>query len=373
MIPQCDPHASYVANSDAIDLAVKRVLASGRYILGDEVREFEAEFAAAMGFSSCYGVANGTDALALALRASGVNRGDLVLTVSHTAVATAVAIRAAGANPVFVDVDEESGLLDPLRLDQAIHELRRSGVNATAVVPVHLYGECADMEAIASIAADNDLIIVEDCAQAHGASFSGRAAGTWSACASFSFYPTKNLGTFGDGGAVACNDDEVAATVQLLRQYGWKQRYISDIEGTNSRLDELHAAILRVKLPLLQAGNAARRRIARRYHDEIRNSAVSLQRSRAIDESVFHQFTVRTAHRDDLRGHLAAHSIGTLVHYPQPVHLQPAYQDKRFSPMPLPSTEAWASSVVSLPMFPELKDEQVSEVVAAVNSWRAPG
>lgn len=374
-IPQCDPHASYVAQQSAIDAAIRRVLDNGRYILGPEVCAFEAEFASFLGVPHAVGVANGTDALELALRALGIGEGDAVITVSHTAVATAVAIRKTGATPIFADVDAEHGLIDP----DHVAALLAQGVAGTlavpadrvrAVVPVHLYGRCADMDAITRLAGQHGIQIIEDCAQAHGARFNGRCAGTFGAFGTFSFYPTKNLGALGDGGALVTSDPRLDQQLRLLREYGWRQRYISDIEGGNSRLDELQAAILRVKLANLEAENQARREIASRYQQQIRNPALNLVAEEATARHVYHQFVVRCAQRDQLQLDLRNQGIGTLVHYPVPVHLQPAYSNPEYSPLPLPQTERWAREVLSLPMYPQLEADAAARVVTALNAWR---
>lgn len=376
-IPQCDPHASYLAQREAIDDAVRRALAGGRYILGPEVAAFEEEFANFIGARHALGVANGTDALALALRAAGVGPGDIVATVSHTAVATTVAIRSIGASPVFVDVDPVHGLMDTGHLEYLLKESSRGKLaldhsRIRAIVPVHLYGLCADLPAIMRIAQQHGLLVVEDCAQAHGAMLHGRAAGTWGLSASFSFYPTKNLGAFGDAGSVVTSDPDILERASLLRQYGWRTRYVSDIEGGNSRLDELHAAVLRVKLTRLAQGNAQRQAIAARYQAGLANAEISVPPPVLGGSHVYHQFVVRAADRDALRSWLTDRGVGTLVHYPCPVHLQPAYASPTYAPLPLPCTEAWASEVVSLPMFPELPLQDVDRVIDCVNAWMQP-
>jgi dTDP-4-amino-4,6-dideoxygalactose transaminase len=376
-IPQCNPHASYLAQRQAIDEAVQRVLAGGRYILGAEVEAFEREFATFVGAPHALGVANGTDAVAMALRSVGVGPGDAVVTVSHTAVATTVAIRSIGATPLFVDVDPEHGLIDPEQVEAllALAKRGRLGIplaRIRAIVPVHLYGRCADMPTICGIAAAHGLKIVEDCAQAHGATLHGRPAGTWGDCASFSFYPTKNLGAFGDGGAIVARDLETIAHARLLREYGWRRRYISDIEGGNSRLDELHAATLRVKLAVLARGNAQRAAHADSYRAILNNPAVQVTPESEPGRHVYHQFVVRSRARDALRGWLAEHGIGTLVHYPCPIHQQPAYAAAKFAPLPLLCTEQWGKQVLSLPMFPELAGEAVQCVAHVVNAWCPP-
>lgn len=364
-IPQCNPLAAYQAQRARIDAAMRDVLDAGRYILGPRVSSFEQAFAHWTGMQHVLGVANGTDALEMALRAIGVGEGDRVVTTSMTAVATVVAIRAAGAIPVFADVDADHGLLD---VAQVAHVFKTTTHPIKAIVPVHLYGRCMDMDALCALAVKHGVLIAEDCAQAHGARWNGRAAGTFGEVASFSFYPTKNLGAIGDGGALATNDADTFERARLLREYGWKQRYVSAVEGGNSRLDELQAAILSVKLDALDADNTRRRAIAAAYRAGIENPHVALWRGND-DGHVYHQFVVRTPHRDALHAFLAERGVSTLVHYPVAVHDQPAYADSAYRPLPLPHTEAWAASVLSLPMYPQLADEDIARVIEAVNAW----
>jgi dTDP-4-amino-4,6-dideoxygalactose transaminase len=369
-IPQCDPRASYLAQREDIDSAIARTLAAGRYILGPEVEAFEREFAVFTGTGGALGVGNGTDALELALRALGVGPGDSVATVPHTAVATVVAIRAAGASPVFVDVEPDTGLMSQQSLAAVLDVVHKKGAaSVKAVVPVHLYGRCADMPALLSVARSHRLLVVEDCAQSHGATIAGRPSGSWGDCASFSFYPTKNLGAVGDGGALVSSDSAVLARAKLLREYGWRERYISEIEGGNSRLDELQAAILRVKLTRLTLANDRRAELAARYRRSISNPAITLPADSGSDRHVYHQFAVRCSDRDGLRSHLASSGIGSLIHYPVPVHKQPAYASPDYAPVPLVESERWAQQVLSLPMFPELGNEDADRVADAVNRW----
>ena len=376
-IPQCNPHASYVAQKSGIDEAVRRVLDNGRYILGPEVAGFESEFADFLEAPHAIGVASGTDALELALRALGIGEGDAVITVSHTAVATAVAIRSTGAVPIFSDVDPSHGLMDPVHVQHLLAEADKghtalSKNRIRAIIPVHLYGRCADMEALTLLAREHDLKIIEDCAQAHGARLAGRRAGTFGAFGTFSFYPTKNLGALGDGGALICADAELDQRVRLLREYGWRKRYISEIDGCNSRLDELQAAILRVKLARLETDNIARQRIADLYREQINSPYLILPGADEAMRHVYHQFVVRCRERDNLQQSLQREGIGTLVHYPVPVHLQPAYADPKHTPIPLPNTELWAREVLSLPMFPQLGEDAAMRVASALNNWQ-PG
>jgi dTDP-4-amino-4,6-dideoxygalactose transaminase len=373
-IPQVSPKAAYLAQQAEIDAALARATRSGWYILGPEVESFEREFATYLGVNHTVGVANGTDAIELALRACEVERGDLVFTVSHTAVATVSAIEHIGAIPILVDIDPRTFTMDPACLEAALREVgRNSALNASrrrAVVPVHLYGQPADLPAILEIARRAGLQVVEDCAQAHGASLHGRKLGTWGDIAAFSFYPTKNLGALGDGGAIACNDEKLNRRLRALRQYGWEERYISSISGWNSRLDELQAAVLRVKLHALDQNNALRNRWARMY-DELLGGAVQRPAVTEGAYHAYHQYVVRSAERDALKEHLALHDIGTGVHYPVPVHLQPAYRGKLPMVGSLAHTEQAAREILSLPMYPELSADEVSFVAQSVAEWSA--
>ena len=331
---------------------------------------FEEEFAAYIGVAQAIGVANGTDALELALRATGVGPGDAVYTVSHTAVATVVAIERTGAMPVFVDIDESTFTLDPDRLEVAIAgDPRPGGARPRAIVAVHLYGQLAPMPAILDIARRHGLTVIEDCAQAHGARLEGRLAGTWGDIASFSFYPTKNLGALGDGGAVTANDPVLAERVRELRQYGWRERYVSSVPGMNSRLDEIQAAVLRAKLPHLDAGNARRRAIAARYDAALEASSIRPPAVASAAEHVYHQYVIRTEQRGALAASLARQGIGTAIHYPVPVHRQPAYANRCPIPGTLAATEAIAGEILSLPMFPTLGDDAIDRVSGAILEW----
>ncbi len=362
-IPQTDPKANYLAHKAEIDAAIARVLDSGWYILGQEVEAFEDEFAAYIGVRHAVGVASGTDALELALRACRIGPGDEVITVSHTAVATVAAIELCGATPVLVDIDIATYTIDPKQVESAI--TRRT----KAVIPVHLYGQPADVESIIGVAHRHGLWVIEDCAQSHGAVYKGRKVGAWGHVAAFSFYPTKNLGALGDGGMVVTDDPALAERVHLLQQYGWRQRYISDIPGGNSRLDELQAAILRVKLRYLDQENARRRDTAQAYTRLLADTDLALPSCRPEAEHVYHQYVVRTPHREVLRSYLRDHGIGTLVHYPQAVHQQPAYANRLLTNGDLIQSERAAAQVLSLPMYPELADEQVAHIVEAIYCW----
>jgi len=366
-IPQCSPKANYLARKEEIDAAVAKVLAAGSYILGQEVAAFEKDFAAYIGVADAVGVASGTDALQLALRACGVGPGDCVITVSHTAVATVAAIELAGATPILADIDPVSFTLDPQSVEEIIQNLPAGRLKA--IVPVHLYGQPANMRAIVDIAREHGLLVIEDCAQSHGAMFQGRKTGSFGDLATFSFYPTKNLGAIGDGGMVVTDDPSLARQVRLLREYGWQERYISYFAGTNSRLDELQAAILRVKLKYLDQDNLRRQLIAQRYSSALAESTIALPRTSPGTTHVFHQYVVRTAKRDDLKAHLGDRGVGTLIHYPVPVHQQPAYAEKLPAVVGLRQTETIAAQILSLPMYPELTDQQVDTVCELITSW----
>lgn len=370
MIPQTNPKAAYLAQRAEIDAAIQRVLEGGRYILGDEVTGFEQEFAAYAGNAAAVAVANGTDALILSLRALGIGPGDAVITVSHTAVATVAAIEIAGAQPVLLDVDAFYGL-DPEKLDATLKIWPAGAAKPKAIIPVHLYGQPAAMPAIMALADRHGLAVIEDCAQAHGASLDGKGVGSWGQLAAYSLYPTKNLGAIGDGGIATTDDDSVADTLRSLREYGWRERYISAIAGMNSRLDPLQAAILRVKLTALPADTARRQAIAARYSAGLAGlPALTLPKIRAGAAPVYHLYVVDAdARRDELQSQLKNKGIGTLIHYPVPVHLQPAYKGKiALGAGGLPNTERAAKSVLSLPLFPQLADSDVDSVIAAVKS-----
>jgi dTDP-4-amino-4,6-dideoxygalactose transaminase len=365
-IQPADPRANFLAHRDEVLAAFERVLEDGHYILGPEVAAFEAEFAAYLGVAHGIGVASGTDALRVGLTALGVRPGDAVLTVSHTAVATVAAIEMTGATPVLVDIDESIFCMSPRSLEATI-AATRGRLALKAVVPVHLYGQPADLTAICRIAAENGLLVLEDCAQAHGAAAGGRKVGTFGDAAAFSFYPTKNLGALGDGGLIVTSREDVAEEARVTREYGWRKRYISDQVGVNSRLDELQAALLRVMLRHLEADNERRRRIAGRYASGLAGSAFTLPAPIEGTRHVYHQYVIRSPRRDLLRAFLAERGVNTLVHYPVPVHLQPAYQGRiALAPGGLPVTERVCNEILSLPLHPRLTDAEVDAVCEAL-------
>jgi len=363
-IPQTDPKAAYLAQRRDIDAALSRALEGGRYILGDAVAAFERAFAAYIGADHALGVANGTDALVLALRALGVGAADYVVTVAHTAVATVAAIELAGARPLLVDIDPATYTMDAAELARV---LASPPGRIAAVVPVHLYGQAADLDAVLPLGRRHGVPVVEDCAQCHGAMLGSRRLGSLGDIAAFSFYPTKNLGALGDGGAVVTGDAALAERVRQLREYGWRERYVSDIAGMNSRLDELQAAILAVKLAMLDADNARRAAIADAYDEGLTGMLLGLPARRPGARHVFHQYVVRSPARDRLRAALTQRGIGSNIHYPVPVHLQPAYQGRvAIGPSGLGESEHAAREVLSLPIYPQLGDASVARVVRAL-------
>jgi dTDP-4-amino-4,6-dideoxygalactose transaminase len=369
MIPQANPGAGYRALKQQIDDAVARALSSGWYILGNELREFEAEFAAWLGTAAVVGCGNGTDAIALALRGLGIGPGATVVTVSHTAVATVAAIEMAGATPLLVDIDPVYYTMDPNALQQALERPPAHLPPIKAVLPVHLYGQPVDLDRILPLCRAHGVALVEDCAQAHGARLHGRRVGTFGDAATFSFYPTKNLGALGDGGAVATNDPALAERIAALRQYGWRKHYISDDTGVNSRLDEVQAAILRVKLTHLDSQNARRASIAATYADALRGSELQPPCRRDDATHVYHLFVTRSSRRDRFQSLLKQSGIGTGIHYPVPVHLQPAYVGRvALGAASCPQTEFAAKEVLSLPIYPQLTDSDVETVVAALKT-----
>ncbi len=364
-IPQAAPLAAYRAARGRIDHAIARVLASGRYVLGPEVEAFEREFAAYVGSHHAVGVGSGTDALVLALRALGLPPGTVVATVSHTAVATVAAIEIAGLTPLLLDIDPATYTLAPAALERAFSGGRRIG----AVIAVHLYGQAADLNALVPLTRRHGAVLIEDCAQSHGAMLDGTRLGVIGDVACFSFYPTKNLGAVGDGGAVLTNDNDLAVRLRELREYGWRERYVSAVPGMNTRLDPIQAAVLRVKLPGLDRANARRAAIATRYDRELAKTGLGLPVRRPGATHVFHQYVVRTPRRDDLRAMLDRAGIGTAIHYPVPVHLQPAYRGRvALDPGGLGESERAAREVLSLPMFPELAAADVARVIVAVKA-----
>jgi dTDP-4-amino-4,6-dideoxygalactose transaminase len=355
------PLAQYCAHKENIRAAVARVLESGNYILGPEVESFERAFATYCGAAQAIGVANGTDALRLAVMALGIGAGDEVITVSHTAVATAAAILASGATPVLVDIDPVYYNINPALIEAAITPRTK------AIIPVHLYGHPADMDAIRQIAQRHRLRIVEDCAQSTGALYDGRRLGSIGDIGCFSFYPTKNLGAIGDGGGVVTSDAALAARLRRLRQYGWDNARVTHEMGLNSRLDPLQAAILAAKLPHLDADNARRAAIARRYEQGLAGLPMTLPAERRNATHAYHLYVAACDERDALIAHLTKRGVGCGIHYAAPVHQQKGYAERAVLPRGgLPVTEQLVSRIVSFPMYPELSDAEVDASIAAV-------
>ena len=363
MVPFLDLGAATAEIRVELDTALGRVLASGRYILGPEVEAFEREFASFAGTAYCVGVGNGLDAIELALRALDVGTGDEVIVPSNTYIATWLAVTRLGALVVPVEPDPETYNLDPGRVEAAITPRTR------AIIAVHLYGQPADMDPLLEVARTRGLRVVEDAAQAHGARYQGRPVGSLGDAAAWSFYPTKNLGALGDGGAVTTNDTDVADRVRPLRNYGSRTRYANEIRGVNSRLDELQAAMLRVKLPLLNEWNQRRRRVAARYLDDLRGTALRLPFTPLGVDPVWHLFVVRSDARDRLQEHLAKRDVQTLIHYPIPPHRQAAYADLGYPVGAFPIAERIHRECLSLPIGPHLTEGQVGDVIDAVRSF----
>ena len=363
MILCANPAAQFHSYQEEIEVAVLKVLRSNRYILGAEVEALESEFADYIGTNLAIGVANGTDALELAVRALDIGPGDEVITVSHTAVATVAAIEAAGATPVLVDVDPVFYTLNPAQLQEVLTPKTK------AVIAVHLYGQAADLDAIGQFCAENKLFLIEDVSQAHGGKWKSKRLGSIGHIGCFSCYPTKNLGAIGDAGLVTTNDAKLGNKVRMLREYGWQRRYISDIVGRNSRLDELQASILRVKLRHLDSDNSKRQQLAAQYSKLLDGLGLRLPVTRQNTEQVFHLYVVRTGNGQELLDHLKKHEIQAGIHYPMPVHLQPAYKDRVRTAANMGVTEQLAAEVLSLPMYPELLPADVARVIEVVNSY----
>lgn len=362
-VPFLDLRATYNELREEIDEAVARVLSSGFYLFGHELEAFEAEFAEYVGARYCIGVGNGLDALHLSLRALGIGKGDEILVPSNTYIATWLAVSYAGATPVPVEPDARTYNLDPDRMEAALTGRTR------AVMPVHLYGQPADMDPILEIARRHGLYVLDDAAQAHGARYKGKRIGGLGDITGWSFYPGKNLGAFADAGAVTTNDEVLADRVRVLRNYGSRKKYFNEVPGFNSRLDEMQAAILRVKLAYLDPWNERRMRIAARYLEELRDASLTLPYVPEWAAPVHHLFVVRSHRRDALREHLEQHGIKTLVHYPVPPHLQAAYHAIGMREGDLPISEAIHQQVLSLPIGPHMTDEQVGRVIESTREF----
>lgn len=367
-IPLVDLKAQYAAIKPEIDAAIARVLEHTGFVLGREVENFEKAFADYVQAQGAVGVASGTAALQLALEACGVGPGDEVITSAHTFFATAEAVSRCGARPVFADIDERTYNIDPNHVETLIKQ-REQGASprrVKAILPVHLYGRPAEMDAIMDIAARHDLRVVEDAAQAHGAEYKGRRCGSIGHAGCFSFYPGKNLGGYGDGGAVTSNDPALLDVVRKLRNHGRTTKYEHDCIGLGERLDALQAAILSAKLAHLEDWTERRRAHAKQYGQHLSHSKTVLPDSDAHVRHVYHLYVIRIADRDRLISHLKSENIASGIHYPLPLHRQPAYQALGYGDIVLPVTEKIASEIVSLPMYPELDDEKIARVSHAV-------
>jgi dTDP-4-amino-4,6-dideoxygalactose transaminase len=359
-IPLVGLFDQYQTIKPEIDAAIENIITKSAFVGGEEVRNFEAEFAAYCETKACVGVGNGTDAIYLTLRAMGVGPGDEVITVAQTFIATSEAISMTGARPVFVDIKDDTMLMDPALLEQAITPRTK------VILPVHLYGQTCDLDAIMEIADRHGLKVIEDAAQAHGARWRGRRAGSIGDAACFSFYPGKNLGAFGDGGAVVSQDEDLIERIRMLANHGRLEKYTHKMEGVNSRLDGLQAAILRVKLRHLDEWNQSRRRHADFYFETLSGSELRMP---VVDENaqpVWHLFVVRVSDREAFQQKLKDEGIATGVHYPIPLHLQPAYEYLEIPLGSLPVTEQVSREVVSLPMYPELTEEQLAKVAGSI-------
>ena len=363
-VPFLDVKAAYTELQEEIDNAYRRVMHSGWYILGEEVEAFEEEFARYCDARYCVGVGNGLDALHLILLGYGIGMGDEVIVPANTYIATWLAVSYTGARPIPVEPDPCTYNIHPDKISDAVTKRTR------AVLAVHLYGQPADMDAIKVVATTYDLKLIEDAAQAHGAKYKGRMTGTLGDAAGFSFYPGKNLGAFGDAGAIVTDDEDLAKKIRVLRNYGSKKKYVNEVKGFNSRLDPLQAAFLRVKLPYLERWNHYRKTIARIYLEQLsQNLDLNLPTVPEWADPVWHLFVIRHPHRDELREHLAHCGIDTLIHYPIPPHLSGAYSDLGYHRGDYPLAENLADTVLSVPIGPHLKDEAVEEVIQALISF----
>lgn len=363
MIPFLELKSAYQEQKTELDEAIATVLESGYYILGPQVEAFEAEFAASHGVKYCVGLGNGLDALHLGLLALGVGPGDEVIVPSNTYIATWLAVTYTGATPVPVEPVEATYNLDPARIEAAITPRTK------AILPVHLYGQSADMEPIVEIARRHNLGVLDDAAQAQGARYKGKYVGGLCDITAWSFYPGKNLGAYGDAGAITTNDAALADRVRVLRNYGSRIKYVNEVIGFNTRLDELQAAVLRVKLKKLEEWNGRRRKIAALYLENLQGLDLVLPEVPEDNEPVWHLFVVRHPRRDDLQNYLKQTGIGTLIHYPIPPHMQQAYLGLNIKEGSLPISEAIHREVLSLPMYPHLSDEQVQQVIAALRQY----
>jgi dTDP-4-amino-4,6-dideoxygalactose transaminase len=362
-IPFLDVGAAYAELRTEIDQAVRRVLDSGRYILGPEVEAFEEEWAGYCGAKHAIGVGNGLDALVLALRVLGIGNGDEVIVPSNTYIATWLAVSNVGATPVPVEPDPATHNIDPARIRSALT------LRTRAILPVHLYGQPADLDPILRLAREHGYAVIEDAAQAHSARYKGRRLGAHGDAVCWSFYPGKNLGALGDAGAVTTNRADVADRLRVLRNYGSRAKYVHEVQGTNSRLDPIQAAILRVKLARLEQWTSRREAIADRYSDRLRGADLALPHVPDWADPAWHLFVIRSGRRDALQEHLAEAGVGTLIHYHTPPHMQPAYSSAGFAADDLPLSRQLGGEVLSLPIWPQLKLEEVDRVCEAISAF----
>lgn len=363
-VPFLDLRAQYRQIEVEIKPALEDIMANGAFIGGPQVSAFEEEFAAFCGVGHCVGLNSGTDALRFALMAAGIGPGDEVLTVPNTFIATTEAVTQAGAKPVFIDIDSSTCCIDVNQIKRRITPQTR------AIVPVHLYGQPADMDPILEIAYQHQLVVVEDACQAHGALYKGRPAGSMGAAGCFSFYPGKNLGAFGDAGAVVTNDENIARTIRLLREHGQSRKYYHDMEGYTGRLDAIQAAVLRLKLKHLASWNRARRGHAAQYTELLSKvSGLTVVKEADFAQSAYHLYVILVDDRDGLQKYLSEKGIGTGLHYPLPLHLQKAYSQMGFKKGDFPASENAAERLLSLPMFAELTREQVEYVATCIKEY----
>ncbi len=362
-IPFVDLAAQYQSIREEVMPAIEQVVSNSSFILGDEVRCFEEEYAEYCQAPHAIGVDSGTSALELILRGHGIGPGDEVITAANTFIATTLAISSTGATPVLVDSHPDTYAIDIASIEKAVRPATK------AIMPVHLYGQPVDMDAILAIADRHNLLVFEDACQAHGATYNGRRAGSLANAAAFSFYPAKNLGAYGDGGMIVTDDAHLADRIRLLRDYGQKEKYHHEILGLNRRLDGIQAAVLRKKLPYLDEWNQARRRHATRYIENLANAPVVLPVEADYAKSVYHLFVIRVANRSQLQKHLQEMGISTGIHYPVPIHLQPAYRHLGHTMGDLPTTERQCEELLSLPMYAELSDDAIDCVTDAVGEF----
>jgi dTDP-4-amino-4,6-dideoxygalactose transaminase len=375
MVPFLDLTRQYQRIKGEILSATQRIYEKGHFILGEEVSAFEKEFSHYCGVRYGVGVGSGTDALFLALKATGIGQGDEVVTVANSFVATALAVSFTGAKPLFVDIDPETNTMDPNHLELLLKRRRGkgSGRRIKAVLPVHLYGHPAEMDSILEIANRYDLIVIEDACQAHGAKYGKRKVGSFGIMGCFSFYPTKNLGGYGDGGMVVTNDKRYDQKLRLLRNYGEGKKYQHVLKGHNSRLDEIQAAILRVKLRYLDQWNEERRKKAKIYTERLSPLGVVCPSEKRGIHPIYHLYAIKTEKRDSLQAFLEAKGIETLIHYPIPIPLQKAYRELRYRRRDFPVTHRWSQEILSLPFYPEIRRHEMGEVTEGIRSFLRDG